>query len=139
MNEAKAASPPGLQDVVAGESSICYLDGENGKLLYRGYDIEDLTAHSSFEEVAYLLWYGRLPGKIEFQAFLDTFTGNMELPVETVMILRMFPKKATPMPIRAKRDSFSPSSRKANRAVNGIQSWVATETGLTSCASQKAR
>ncbi|HEY3268387.1 MAG TPA: citrate/2-methylcitrate synthase [Armatimonadota bacterium] len=89
----------GLQDVVAGDSSICCLDGENGRLLYRGYDIAQLAAQSSFEEVAYLLWYGRLPGKIEFNAFLDSFTGNMELPVETVMILRMFPNAATPMEV----------------------------------------
>lgn len=94
-----ASSGKGLQDVVAGESSICFLDGENGKLLYRGYDIAELAEHSCFEEVAYLLWYGRLPGKTEYNVFLDTFTGNMELPVETVMILRMFPKAATPMEV----------------------------------------
>ena len=92
-------SPVGLQDVVAGESSICFLDGQNGRLVYRGYDIAELAAQSSFEEVAYLLWYGRLPGKVEFNAFLDSFTGSMELPVETIMILRMFPKAATPMEV----------------------------------------
>ncbi|MBI3945395.1 MAG: citrate synthase [Armatimonadetes bacterium] len=90
---------PGLQDVVAGESAICLVDGVNGRLLYRGYDIVDLAAHSTFEEVAYVLWYGRLPGRMEFAAFLDSFTGNMELPIETVMILRMFPKVATPMEV----------------------------------------
>ncbi|HEY3412527.1 MAG TPA: citrate/2-methylcitrate synthase [Armatimonadota bacterium] len=94
-----ASQGKGLQDVVAGESSICFLDGENGKLLYRGYDIAELAEHSCFEEVAYLLWYERLPGKTEYNAFLDTFTGSMELPVETVMILRMFPKAATPMEV----------------------------------------
>jgi citrate synthase len=99
MPEGKMKAARGLQDVIAGESSICYVDGRNGRLLYRGYDIAELAAQSSFEEVAYLLWYGRLPGKIEFEAFLDTFTGNMELPVETVMILRMFPKAATPMEV----------------------------------------
>lgn len=49
--------------------------------------------------MAYLLWYGRMPGQTEFQAFLDGFTGSMALPVETVMILRMFPKVATPMEV----------------------------------------
>jgi citrate synthase len=87
----------GLEDVVAGQSSICLIDGKHGRLLYYGYDVADLAAQSSFEEVAYLLWYGRLPGKIEFDVFLDSFTGCMELPVETIMILRMFPKAATPM------------------------------------------
>lgn len=89
----------GLADVVACKSGICFIDGQEGRLLYRGYDALDLAEHSTFEEVAYLLWYGRLPGLTEFQAFLDGFTGVMLLPVETVMILRMFPKAATPMEV----------------------------------------
>jgi len=89
----------GMEDVIACNSSICLVDGAACRLLYRGYDIVDLAEHSTFEEVAYLLWYGRLPGFIEFQAFLDGFTGCMKLPVETVMILRMFPHAATPMEV----------------------------------------
>lgn len=89
----------GLADVIACSSSICFIDGEAGRLLYRGYDVVDLARNSTFEEVAYLLWYGRLPGRTEFQAFLDGFTGSMTLPVENVMILRMFPHAATPMEV----------------------------------------
>ncbi len=89
----------GMADVIACDSSICLVDGSACRLLYRGYDIVDLAEHSTFEEVAYLLWYGRLPGFVEFQAFLDGFTGCMKLPVETVMILRMFPHAATPMEV----------------------------------------
>lgn len=92
-------SEAGLADVVACSSSICFIDGKVGRLLYRGYDVLDLASHSTFEEVAYLLWYGRLPGLTEFHAFLDGFTGSMALPVETIMILRMFPKAATPMEV----------------------------------------
>ncbi|GAB4333451.1 MAG: citrate synthase [Desulfobulbaceae bacterium] len=109
MNNAMAGKRPekkevkarerGLADVVACTSSICFIDGVKGRLLYRGYDVQDLARYSTFEEVAYLLWYGRLPGPTEFQAFLDGFTGSMKLPVETVMILRMFPKAATPMEV----------------------------------------
>jgi citrate synthase len=95
----KAPAKGGLEDVVAGESGISLVDGVQGKLLYRGYDITELADKSSFEEVAYLLWYGRLPGKVEFDAFIDAYTGSMELPIETVMILRMFPKTATPMEV----------------------------------------
>jgi citrate synthase len=58
----------GLEDVVAGESAICYLDGDRGVLAYHGYDIHDL-AHAehgvSFEECCYLLWHGRLPSRAE--------------------------------------------------------------------------
>lgn len=89
----------GLADVVACDSSICFIDGKGGRLLYRGYDALELAKKSTFEEVAYLLWYGRLPGLTEYQAFLDGFTGFMELPVETIMILRMFPNTATTMEV----------------------------------------
>ncbi|HEY3415798.1 MAG TPA: citrate/2-methylcitrate synthase [Armatimonadota bacterium] len=89
----------GLEDIVACTSEICYIDGQAGRLVYRGYDIAELAEQSTFEEVAYLLWYGRLPGKMEFDVFLDGFTGSTELPLETVMILRMFPKAATPMEV----------------------------------------
>jgi citrate synthase len=93
------SSRAGLEDVIACDSQICFIDGQKGRLLYHGYDVIELAERSSFEEVAYLLWYGRLPGKVEFDAFLDGFTGSIELPTETVMILRMFPRAATPMEV----------------------------------------
>lgn len=87
----------GLADVVAGDSSICYIDGQTGKLLYRGYSVEDLARHSSFRETAYLLWYGKLPKKKEFETFRELFTGNMVLPLQTIMVLKLLPRRATPM------------------------------------------
>ncbi len=92
-------SEAGLADVVACQSDICFIDGENCRLVYRGYDALDLAMNSNFEEVAYLLWYGCLPRITEFKAFLSGFTGSMALPGETVMILRMFPKSVTPMEV----------------------------------------
>ena len=89
----------GLEDVVAGTSSVCLVDGIEGRLLYRGYNIVDLAEHSTFSEVAYLLWYGRLPGKKEFAQFDKTFRSYVELPEETGMILRLFPRAATPMEV----------------------------------------
>jgi citrate synthase len=59
--EAKA----GLEDVVAASSGICYLDGERGVLAYHGHDIHDLARFTTFEEVCYLLWHGRLPNRAE--------------------------------------------------------------------------
>jgi len=99
MGENNAAAKAGLEDVVACDSQICFIDGEEGKLLYHGYDAIELAEHSAFEEVAYLLWYGRLPGKVEFDAFLDGFTGSMELPIRVTMVLRMFPRASTPMEV----------------------------------------
>ena len=97
MPESKNST--GLRDVVACDSSITCIDPDKGTLAYRGYDIADLVEHSTFEETAYLLWYGRLPGELEYRAFLDGFTRAIELPMETVMILRLFPRAATPMEV----------------------------------------
>jgi citrate synthase len=63
-----AAPKAGLEDVVAGESAICYLDGDRGVLAYQGYDIHDLADAErgvSFEQVCHLLWHGRLPSRAE--------------------------------------------------------------------------
>src|SRR3989454_3469275 len=51
----------GLEDVVVSTSDICFIDGREGRLVYRGYDVNDLVEHASFEEVVYLLWHGSLP------------------------------------------------------------------------------
>ncbi len=105
-NDTNKNNEPGLADVVACDSAICFIDGQEGRLVYRGYDALDLAQHSTFEEVAYLLWYGRLPGTTEFQAFLDGFTGGMVLPVETTMVLRMVPRTATSMEVLRTAVSF---------------------------------
>ena len=81
----------GLEDVVAASSGICLVNGTEGKLLYCGYSIQDLAEHSSFAETAYLLWHGRLPGKTEFEQFVADFRGSIELPEETIALLRMVP------------------------------------------------
>jgi len=59
----------GLEGVLVAESDLSYVDGEVGKLVYRGHDIEDLARGASYEEVLYLLWYGSLPTREELDAF----------------------------------------------------------------------
>ena len=66
----------GLEDVIAGESSICDVDGINGKLIYRGYDIHDLAQNTTFEEVVYLLWNGSLPTEDELAALSSGLSEN---------------------------------------------------------------
>src|SRR5262249_42478424 len=51
----------GLEDIVVSTSDICFIDGREGRLVYRGYDVNDLVEHSSFEEVIFLLWHGGAP------------------------------------------------------------------------------
>ncbi|WP_336134960.1 citrate synthase [Natronomonas amylolytica] len=59
----------GLEGVLVAESSLSYIDGDEGKLVYRGYTIDDLARNASFEEVVYLLWHGELPGADELESF----------------------------------------------------------------------
>src|SRR6202041_3586807 len=61
------------------ESSITYIDGDEGILLYRGYPIEQLAEHSTFLEVAYLLLYGELPNEAELQKFTTGVTRHTML------------------------------------------------------------
>ena len=67
---AEQTAPRGLEGVVANESSICYVFGEEGRLIYRGYDINDLADHSTFEETAYLLLNGDLPTRGQLKGVL---------------------------------------------------------------------
>jgi citrate synthase len=68
----------GLEGVVAGASALCDIDGRSGRLLYCGYDIVDLAAHSSFEETAYLLWYGELPTAVQLAALSDDLRSQLD-------------------------------------------------------------
>ena len=81
----------GLEDVVAGESAICYLDGERGVLAYQGYDIHDLANAdhgASFEEVCYLLWHGRLPNRAELGDLQTQLARARTLPDPIVRAIR---------------------------------------------------
>jgi citrate synthase len=89
----------GLEDVVAGVSEICFLDGIQGRLLYRGYDVHDLAAGSTFEEVVYLLWHGDLPTRDQFDALNRQLVAERSLPGPIVDFLRALPRDATPMDV----------------------------------------
>src|SRR5574337_1512893 len=98
-----AANPlkAGLEDVVVSTSEICFIDGKQGRLIYRGYDVDDLVTHSSFEEVVYLLWHGHLPNRKELDAHVKalTATANRKLPTKLISMLKLLPKKTTPMEV----------------------------------------
>jgi citrate synthase len=89
----------GLQDVVALESRICYIDGRLGRLIYQGYDIRDLAASSTFEEVAYLLWYGHLPSASQLADLKARFGELRTLPPPLVERIDRLPADANPMDI----------------------------------------
>jgi len=84
--------PRGLEGVIACETSICLIDGKNGKLFYRGIPIEILAEKSSFEETAFLLWFEDLPRKEELTELTKKLSINRELPKEILKVLMDLPK-----------------------------------------------
>ncbi|MCI0662527.1 MAG: citrate synthase [Acidobacteria bacterium] len=97
MSKPASTSGGGLRDVVAAPSSICFIDGEKGILIYRGYDIHELAEHSTFEEVVYLLWHGRLPKRGELDELNAALAANRVIPGGLIALLKAFPRDAVPM------------------------------------------
>src|SRR3982750_1225169 len=89
----------GLEDVVAGESGICYIDGILGILAYRGYNIHELAQNSTFEETCHLLWFGKLPDAAQLKETSARITAERALPAGILDLMASFPKKALPMEV----------------------------------------
>jgi 2-methylcitrate synthase len=87
----------GLQDVLIDHSTICSIDGARGILTYRGYNIKDLAEHSTFEEVVYLLWYGRMPQRAELDDLRRRLTENRPIAAEIIDLLKRLPPPQHPM------------------------------------------
>jgi len=117
------AKAGGLQGVVAAQSGICFIDGEAGRLVYRGYEIADLVENASFEEVAYLLWDERLPTAVELAALKKDLAASAKLPAHVVELIKELPKETQPMDalrtgasVLAATDPYTPSNTpEANR------------------------
>ncbi len=82
---------PGLEGAVAAGSKIGFVDGVRGALVYRGYDIFDLCAHSTFEEVSYLLMFGTLPTKLELEQFTQQVRSRMSILESTRKMYEVLP------------------------------------------------
>ncbi|MGE0406570.1 MAG: citrate synthase [Candidatus Korobacteraceae bacterium] len=89
----------GLEGVVATTSGICYIDGDRGVLAYRGIDIHELADRSNFEEVCYLLWYGKLPNRAELQTVSQALAEERKLDPGILNLLRQAPRNALPMDV----------------------------------------
>lgn len=87
----------GLEDVVAGESGICYIDGNKGILAYRGYNIHELATNSNFEETCHLLWFGRLPNRAELDGTTKKMASCRAVPAQVLDAMKNLPRKALPM------------------------------------------
>jgi citrate synthase len=93
------AAAAGLRGVVAAQSAIGDVNGEEGILIYQGYDIHDLAENSTFEETVFLLWNGRLPRQDELEALTADLRANYEAPAEVIEMMKRFPKEANPMDV----------------------------------------
>jgi citrate synthase len=99
MAEPTVATAKGLQGVVVADSRTSLVDGENGRLIYAGYKIEDVAANALFEEVIYLLWYDRLPNAKELEELRAAIAENAVIPNEIIAMLKATPKAANPMAV----------------------------------------
>ncbi|MBN9229711.1 MAG: 2-methylcitrate synthase [Legionella sp.] len=101
-----SAKSGGLAGVAAGDSAIATVGMEEQGLNYRGYSIDDLAAHATFEEVAYLLLYEKLPTQQELNAYTQKLINLRQLPSELKKILQMIPKDTHPMDVLRTGCSF---------------------------------
>ena len=89
----------GLRNIEVADTRICSIDGDNGKLIYRGYDILDLVNHSSFEETAYLLLFGELPSPDGLEDFSRRLREARSVPEPIIRNLKTRPQRAHPMDV----------------------------------------
>jgi citrate synthase len=89
----------GLRNIEVADTRICSIDGENGKLIYRGYDILDLVSHSTFEETGYLLLFGELPSPDDLEDFSSRLREARGISEPILRNLKNRPKRAHPMDV----------------------------------------
>jgi citrate synthase len=94
---AEANWKAGLEGVVATQSAICTVDGEAGRLFYRGYEIADLARATSFEDVTYLLWFGELPDAAQAREHRRRLEETRGLPKEIRALLEGLPRDTHPL------------------------------------------
>ncbi|GAC1384039.1 MAG: citrate/2-methylcitrate synthase [Herpetosiphon sp.] len=94
-----AAADKGLEGIIAAKTAISYIDGQHGRLFYRGIEINELVDHSTFEETTYLLWHGTFPTSAELQQFRHELIQQRRLHPSVIALLRDLPTETTPMEV----------------------------------------
>ena len=90
-------SEKGLAGITAADSALSFIDGDEGRLLYRGYDIHALAGQGSFAEALYLLWYGELPTRTALIVFEGLLAQERRIPSQVDAVLRAIPAHVLPM------------------------------------------
>lgn len=147
-NEPATSAPPsyrpGLEGIVAGLSAISEVDPIRDHLTYRGYDAVELARNATFEETAYLLLYGDLPGSDDLEKFSRRLKAGRSLPPDLVSLLKRLPRRSHPVDLlrtavsylglKAKATgggSHEENMDKAVRLIAQVPGLVATGTRLT--------
>lgn len=137
----------GLAGVVVANTTKSEVDGENGRLYYLGYNINDLAAYATFEEATYLLWNNRLPTQAELDEFSAIVKSEMGVPAAIIDVMKGLPKNAHPMGVlrtavsmlgnydpEADDNSPAANTRKAIRLLaktpNLVAAWARIRKGL---------
>ena len=89
----------GLRNIPIADTKISYIDGDRGKLIYRGYDILDLTKNSNFEETSFLLLHDHLPTRKEFDEFKKNLRDSRAIAIQMQKNMKNWRKDAEPMDV----------------------------------------
>lgn len=130
----------GLDGVVAAETGISFVDGENGELYYRGYSIHEIAEHSKYyTEIVYLLLWGELPNKSQLKKFRRKLISEMRVPTQIIRMIEILPFSSPPMSVLrtavsalacfdpdAEDNSLEACEHKAIRLIAQIPTIVAT-------------
>ncbi|MFC5450260.1 citrate synthase/methylcitrate synthase [Paenibacillus aestuarii] len=128
------ASVTGLEGIVAAETELSMVDGEKGLLIYRGYEAKRLALELSYEEAAYLLWYGQLPTEEQLVDFCVKWSGLRALPAEVKAVIDLLPQEFEMMSVlrtaisaaeETNRGTWSPSLEGALRYTALVPSIIA--------------
>jgi len=99
VDQGRSCYSPGLKGVVAARTQLSSIDGERGILCYRGINIHELAERSCYEEVVYLLWYGKLPTRRELEGMRRELASQREIPTPVLELLRSLPPGIQPMDV----------------------------------------
>lgn len=89
----------GLEGIVANSTRLSDVLGQEGILIYSGYNINELAGKATYEEIVYLLWHGHLPNKAQLDELNDSLRSQRELPEGVINFLKTAPKTANPMDV----------------------------------------
>ena len=125
----------GLRGIVVADTKISDVDGEHGRLIYRGFGIETLATHSTFEETSYLLIHGELPNAQQLEDFDKQLKAARPIPKEIIAFLGQLPKNALPMDVLQgsvpRLSAFDPDIQVESRAANISRAIALTAKAAT--------